>query len=117
MAGTASVVVCEVATTLRYHVEDSASAANPGNLFLLIVPSVRSSGHNGASSRTIHKTLTSLGAIRNSESAGSTFLALTSMTVTAGGQITEFADKAKTTATTSASGDIIVNHERIVSCR
>ncbi len=57
MAGTASVVVCEVANTFRYHVDVPASSAKPGNRFAFTSPCVFNSEKSGASSNTIHNTL------------------------------------------------------------
>ena len=117
IAGTASVVVCDVARTLRYHVEDSARDANPGNRFALISPLVFNNGNIGASSRTIHSTLTSsCGTVRNSSSAAREAPEI-STTLTSGGQITALADEAKTMDTTSAMGDMYVSQARIVFSR
>ena len=54
IAGTASVVVCDVASTFLYQVDDDARAAKPGYRFALISPVVVMRGQSGASSRTIH---------------------------------------------------------------
>ena len=111
MAGTASTVFEAVPIAFRYHVDDAANLANPGNLFALIPPSLFINEKMGASSITIHRTLTwSFGV--PATTVGVVDDVVTATTFASGGLITAFAAIAKSTTTAIDSGDIVATHER-----
>ena len=104
MAGTASVVVCDVARAFRYHVDVAANSANPGKRCAFTSPCVFRSENSGASSNTIHRTLTSSFAVPGPVTSGEVGV-LISSTSASGGEMTDMAERPKTNATTSANGD------------
>jgi hypothetical protein len=120
MEGTASTVVCDTPSVLRNHVLFCASAANPGNLRSLMLPSVPSSGHNGASSSCNQRTLTSSGFTTTDDPgmlfAGATVVA-TDTIAAAGSQMTDCDEKTNITSTTGARTDIHEIHARTAFIR
>ena len=116
VAGTASTVVCDTPSMSRYHVLLAASAAKPGNLFSLIVPSPASSGQSGASSSWSHSTLTSCGSI-DGAGASATVVVVTSTSAAAGCRMTLCVAARNSANTTGTYRDIHDSHVRTAACR